>query len=103
MLIPVYHVTCEGCGREFDWEPPSIGDAPPNYHSRTCRERKRRRLRDTVPTKCPHPWKQTYSSHRLAQDKCNEYADPYMKPYRCKCGGIHVGHVRFYIKDWKRK
>jgi hypothetical protein len=103
MLLPVYHITCEGCGREFDWEPKQISDQPPNYHSKTCQERRRRRMRNQFPTKCPHPWKRVYATHYQAQMRCNEYQDPYIKPYRCKCGAYHVGHVRFYIKDWRKR
>lgn len=100
MLLPVYHITCEGCGREFDWVPNAISEQPPNYHSKTCQKHKSARLRNQFPKKCPHPYKKTYSTHQLAQKACLALDDLYLKPYRCRCGAYHIGHVRMYIKDW---
>ena len=98
---PVYRITCEGCRKDFDWSPREhIGEIPPSYHSRKCKKRKRLHLGNNLPTKCPHPWKQNFRSHQEAQAKCNEMEDGYMKPYRCRCGGIHVGHPKMRIVDW---
>jgi hypothetical protein len=103
MMLPVYRIVCEGCHREFDWIPNNINEQPPNYHNRACQKRRRERLNERFPTKCPHPWKRVYQTHKQAQDAINSMQDAYMKPYRCKCGGIHIGHVRMYIKDWVEK
>jgi hypothetical protein len=100
MLLPVYHITCAGCGREFDWSPKQISETPPNYHSRACKERKRKRFLAQMPTKCPHPQKRVYVTHQLAVKACNDMQDIYMKPYRCRCGAYHIGHVQMYVKDW---
>jgi hypothetical protein len=53
-----------------------------------------------MPTKCPHPNKRLYRTHAEANRACIEMNDAYMKPYRCRCGGIHVGHPHIRIKDW---
>lgn len=102
MYLPVYRIRCEGCGHYFDWSPKAhVSETPPSYHSRSCQNRKRKRLHEWHPVKCPHPNKRLYRTHKEAQTACNEMGDPYMKPYRCKCGGLHVGHPNFRIKDWK--
>jgi len=103
MYLPVYRVTCVGCGREFDWEATQISDVPPNYHSRTCQKVTSRRLKYSMPTKCPHPYKKTFATQELAMKKCRELDDDYMRPYRCSCGGYHIGHRPIYIKAWRRK
>lgn len=102
MYMPVYRVRCEGCGTYFDWTPKShVSETPPSYHSRACQNRKRSRLhKQEAPFKCPNPNKRLYRTHREAQQACNEMNDTYLKPYRCRCGGLHVGHPNFRVKDW---
>ena len=43
---------------------------------------------------CPNPYKRTYATRGLAEDFIMEVYpdDPYLKPYRCKCGALHIGH-----------
>jgi hypothetical protein len=101
MHLPVYRIRCEGCGKYFDWTPKShVSEIPPNYHSKACKNRKRTRLHKAPVSTCPHPTKRLYRTHMEAQRAVNEMEDPYMKPYRCRCGGIHIGHPYIKIKDW---
>jgi hypothetical protein len=101
MLYPVYQIKCAGCKRVFDWIPREIDNIPPNYHSRACKNRKRIKQQTKLPSKCPHPWKRVYATHEDAQRACAEIEDAYLRPYRCRCGGIHIGHNKsVYIRDW---
>lgn len=45
---------------------------------------------------CPNPEKKTYVTQKLAQDFINEVHpdDPFLRPYRCECGALHIGHSR---------
>lgn len=45
---------------------------------------------------CPNPEKKTYVTQELAQRfiKDTHPDDPFLRPYRCECGALHIGHSR---------
>lgn len=45
---------------------------------------------------CPNPEKKTYVTQELAQQFIKETHpdDPFLRPYRCECGALHIGHSR---------
>jgi len=43
--------------------------------------------------RCPRPEKLVYATHQLAMAACNRIGDDRLKPYRCVCGGLHIGNI----------
>lgn len=97
-MLPVYKVICSGCGRHFEWMPrESANEVPPSYHSKNCRKRPS----DSKPGLCPRPYKRVFVTYELAQQACTELDDPMLKPYRCTCGALHIGHPTAWVVRWR--
>lgn len=97
---PVYKIICSGCGRHFEWVPrEQANEVPPSYHSKHCR----RRFRDDPKSagRCPRPYKRVYVTYELAQAECTRLGDPMLKPYRCRCGALHIGHPIAWIDRYE--
>lgn len=73
----------------------------PAYHSRHCKRVARKHLEaQEVFTGCPHPLKATFrtehEAREAAQTMTKGQALP-VRPYRCTCGALHIGHAQFKI------
>tara|TARA_B100001146_G_scaffold101880_1_gene90244 strand:+ start:1029 stop:1592 length:564 start_codon:yes stop_codon:yes gene_type:complete len=50
--------------------------------------------KDEFDFRCPEPQKKTYRTEDEAKTFISEHHpdDPYIRPYKCRCGAIHIGH-----------
>lgn len=92
-IVPVWSIWCHGCGRRFEWQATDPNDNPPSWHSRQCGRRRRAALLEQMPRKCPRPNKRVWPS----MDAAAAAGSNEIRPYRCICGGIHLGHVKAEI------
>lgn len=49
---------------------------------------------DEFDFRCPEPQKKTYRTDAEARTFIEQFHpdDPYIRPYKCRCGAIHIGH-----------
>lgn len=92
-IVPVWLVHCAGCRRTFKWKA-GPDDVPPSHHSKQCARTHRQRLLEAMPVKCPRPDKRVWHSFEAAIDHANTFDNTHpLRPYRCVCGGIHLGRI----------
>lgn len=105
------NLTCAWCGESFTWSGHARDNHPSfckhSHRNRASEARKKRfeRSQEQKPPRkapeppkdlnmvgrCPTPFKQTHRSFESAMETIQR-VDPAMHPYRCQCGGIHIGH-----------
>lgn len=91
-------LTCSHCRRPFTWTPTQPSDPAPKYHSKACQHRARKARRDgldpATPGFCITPHKRTYPTPEDAWAHIRDDFphDPDLRPYRCPCGAVHIGH-----------
>ena len=90
-----WRVQCYICGGQFSWEGDSAQRVPPSQH-KTCKRRilRKRASGELMLAPCPRPEKRIFST----SDEAKAFIDvahrgELMSPYRCRCGGIHIGHL----------
>lgn len=95
-------IRCEGCGRWFPWT--AVGrpevQTPPTYHNKSCQKRHKEALLSQLPGKCPRLDKRMYASTREAELVCGQHRRVHhelLRPYRCVCGGLHIGRLHYRI------
>lgn len=93
---------CSGCAKFFSWVVPENWIyCIPSFHSDSCKDRNRRRMRNAeVVQKCPHPYKKGYSHKPWAEEEARRQAEnkqELYREYRCPCGSFHVGHRGFSV------
>ena len=100
---------CTACGKEFEWViPPEEPTAErPKYHSKTCKNKARRRRKNKEEifakryieelVRCPTPYKKVFTTEQLARDWIARVhpGDDSILPYLCRCGARHIGHSKY--------
>lgn len=85
-----------GCHRRFEWPQLEPTDVPPSYHSAKCRPRNVAPENPHEVGRCPRPDKRLYATVDEANHAISEILHrdhgAYLVPYRCACGGIHIGN-----------
>lgn len=105
------HLNCAWCGNGFTWKGHPLDNHPlfcstghrkANADARSNRADKMKRLKEkeeealldmNTVGRCPTPYKQVHRNYGAAREVIAR-VDPSMEPYKCVCGGIHVGHSK---------
>jgi hypothetical protein len=96
-MNPIYLLYCHGCSRRFSWRQHDPSEKPPSFHNRNCQKHHKARLKELPPQLCPRPYKRVFATHTLAEAECVRLGDILLRPYRCVCGGLHIGHIKATI------
>lgn len=66
------------------------------------REAQLKAKQKNVQVKCLTPLKNTFVTIQLAEEfiAANHPEDPYLRPYPCPCGALHIGHKHSYQKPF---
>jgi hypothetical protein len=96
-----YELQCYGCGLIFYWTAFTEDDVPPSFHNTNCKKRKNRRIADNPVFNCPRPDKEVFWTSEAANERARSLSKPgeFVRPYRCSCGELHVGHINYEIVD----
>lgn len=72
-------------------------------NTRQVREREKKRNNEDF--LCPNPYKKVYRTQNEAYDFIKEHhaGDKDLRPYRCRCGALHIGHHNNLVPKNKRK
>lgn len=95
---------CFGCKKEFEWTVLNgWWSGVPTHCSRNCKVRhKNRRRREREYHPCPRKDKKLYVRQESAFAAAVQMGRKFQVPlavYRCVCGGLHVGRVKFKRKE----
>jgi len=95
------NLICTRCLKPFIFVPNHESDTSPRYHSKSCRtraqEQRSKQFKKSLKSNgavCPTPYKKWYRTWEEADRAVIEInsVQPGLRPYKCPCGVIHVGH-----------